>query len=51
MMSVSVSVGAAAAAAAEGDEAMQAARDEQSFFLVLAAVIVLEGYGLLWFLG
>jgi hypothetical protein len=47
-MSVSVSVGAAAA---ESDEAMQAARDERAFFLVLAAVIALEGYGLAWFLG
>lgn len=49
-MSVSVSVGAAAAAA-ESNEATQAARDERAFFLVLAAVIALEGYGLAWFLG
>jgi hypothetical protein len=47
-VSVSVSVGAAAA---ESDEATQAARDERAFFLVLAAVIALEGYGLAWFLG
>ena len=48
LMSASVSVGAAAAAS---DEAREAARDERSFFLVLAAVIALEGGGLLWFLG
>jgi hypothetical protein len=47
-MSASVSIGAAAA---ESDEATQAARDERAFFLVLATVIVLEGYGLAWFLG
>ncbi len=51
-MSVSVSVSASVGAApAESDEAGQAARDERAFFLVLAAVIALEGYGLLWFLG
>jgi hypothetical protein len=48
LMSASVSVEAAAAAS---DEAREAARDERAFFLVLAAVIVLEGYGLAWFLG
>ena len=47
-MSVSVSVGAAPA---ESHEATQATRDERAFFLVLAAVIALEGCGLLWFLG
>ena len=47
-VSASMSVGAASA---ESDEAKEAARDERAFFLVLAAVIVLEGYGLLWFLG
>ncbi len=47
-MSVSVSVGAASA---ESDEAREVARDERTFFLVLAAVISLEGYGLVWFLG
>jgi hypothetical protein len=48
------SVGAASAgsdAAGEGDEARRAARDERAFFLVLAAVIALEGYALAWFLG
>ena len=39
------------AAPAERDEAEQAARAERAFFLVLAAVIALEGYGLAWFLG
>jgi hypothetical protein len=48
LMSASVTVEAAAAAS---DEAREAARDERAFFLVLAAVIVLEGYGLAWFLG
>ncbi len=48
LMSVSVSVGAASA---ESDEAREVARDERTFFLVLAAVIALEGYGLVWFLG
>ena len=48
LMSASVSVGAASAAS---DEAREAARDERAFFLVLAAVIALEGCGLLWFLG
>ena len=48
LMSMSVSVGAAPA---ESDGARQAARDERSFFTVLAAVIALEGCGLLWFLG
>ncbi len=47
-MSVSVCVGAASAGS---DEAREAARAERTFFLVLAAVIVLEGYGLAWFLG
>ncbi len=47
-MSASVSV---EAAAVESVEAREAARDERAFFLVLAAVIILEGYGLLWFLG
>lgn len=47
-MSMSVSVGAASA---ESDESREAARDERAFFLVLAAVILLEGYGLAWFLG
>ena len=42
---------ASAAAAVEADEARDAARDERVFLLVLAAVIVLEGYGLAWFLG
>jgi hypothetical protein len=47
-MSMSLSVGAASA---ESDEARAAVRDERAFFLVLAAVIALEGYGLLWILG
>ncbi len=47
-MSVSVSV---EAASAESDEARQAARSERVFFLVLAAVIALEGCGLAWLLG
>ncbi len=47
-VSVTVSVGAASAGS---DEARDAARDERFFFLVLAAVIALEGYGLAWFLG
>ena len=47
-MSVSASVGAASA---ERDEAREAARDERAFFLLLAAVIALEGCGLAWFLG
>ncbi len=47
-MSASVSVEAAAAAS---DEAREAARAELAFLLVLAAVIALEGCGLLWFLG
>jgi hypothetical protein len=53
-MPMSASVGAASAdsdAASEGDEARQAARDEGAFFLVLAAVIALEGCALAWFLG
>jgi hypothetical protein len=48
------SVGAASAGSDEGsesDEARRAARDERAFFLVLAAVITLEGYALAWFLG
>ena len=45
-MSVSVE-----AASAEHDEAEQAARAERAFFLVLAAVIAIEGYALAWFLG
>ncbi len=49
-MSMSVSIGGAAAAAESG-EAEQAARAERAFFLVLAAVIALEGYGLARFLG
>ncbi len=48
---MSVSVEADAAAAAVGDEAMEAARDERAFFLVLAAVIALEAWGLAWFFG
>ena len=48
LMSASVSV---EAAAVESDGAREAARDERAFFMVLAAVIVLEGYGLAWFLG
>ncbi len=51
---MSASVGAASAdsdAASEGYEARQAARAERAFFLVLAAVIALEGYALAWFLG
>ncbi len=47
-MSASVSVGAASA---ESNEEREAARDERAFFLVLAAVIALEGSGLAWFLG
>ncbi len=47
-MSMSVSIGGAAA---ESGEAEQAARAERAFFLVLAAVIALEGYGLARFLG
>ena len=45
---MSVSVGAAPAGI---DEAREAARDERAFFLLLAAVIALEGWGLVWFLG
>lgn len=45
-MSVSVR-----AASAERGEADEAARSERVFFLVLAAVIALEGWGLVWFLG
>ena len=51
---MSVSVQAAtveAASIAECDEAEQTARAERAFFVVLAAVIALEGYGLAWFLG
>jgi hypothetical protein len=47
-MSMSASI---KAALAERDEAEQAARSERAFFLVLAAVIALEGYVLVWFLG
>ena len=47
-MSASVSFGAAST---QNDEARDAARDERAFFLLLAAVIALEGCGLLWFLG
>ncbi len=47
-MSVSVSV---ETASAESDEARQAARSEREFFLVLAAVIALEGWGLVWLLS
>jgi hypothetical protein len=47
-MQMSVSVGAAPA---ESGEAREAARAERAFFLVLAAVIALEGWGLVWFLG
>jgi len=45
-MSVSVE-----AAPAESEEAKQAARSERTFFLLLAAVIALEGCGLIWLLG
>ena len=45
---MSVSVGAASAASGEAEEG---ARAERAFFLVLAAVIALEGYALAWFLG
>ena len=48
LMSASVSVGAAST---QSDEAREGARDERAFFLVLAAVIALEGYWLVWFLG
>ncbi len=47
-MVMSASVGAASV---ESDETREAARDERAFFVVLAAVIALEGYGLAWFLG
>ena len=47
-MSMSASI---KAAPAERDEAEEAARSERVFFLVLAAVIALEGYVLVWFLG
>ena len=47
-MVMSASVGAATV---ESDETREAARDERAFFVVLAAVIALEGYGLAWFLG
>ena len=47
-MVMSASVGAASVAS---DETREAARDERAFFLVLAAVIALEGCGLAWFLG
>jgi hypothetical protein len=47
-MRMSVSVGAASAGS---DEAREAARAERAFFLVLAAVIALEGWALAWFLG
>jgi hypothetical protein len=47
-MPMSASVGAASAGS---DEARRAARDERAFFLVLAAVIALEGFALAWFLG
>ena len=40
-----------ASVGAEGDEARRAARDERAFFLVLAAVVALEGLALAWFLG
>ncbi len=46
--SASVSVGAAPV---QSEEARDAARDERVFFLLLAAVIALEGCGLAWFLG
>lgn len=45
-MSVSVR-----AASAGGDEAREAARAERAFFLMLAAVIAIEGCALAWFLG
>ncbi len=45
---MSVSVGAASA---ESGEAREAARAERAFFLVLTAVIALEGCALAWFLG
>ncbi len=51
---MSVSVQAAtvgAASTAECGEAEQTARAERAFFLVLAAVIALEGYALAWLLG
>ena len=48
---MSASIKAAKAAPAERDEAEQAARSERVFFLVLAAVIALEGFALAWFLG
>jgi hypothetical protein len=47
-MRMPVCVGAASAG---GDEAREAARAERAFFLVLAAVIALEGCALAWFLG
>ena len=43
-----VSVGAVAAAS---EEAREAARAERAFLLVLAAVIALEAWGLVWFFG
>ena len=39
------------AASLGSGEAREAARAERAFFLVLAAVIALEGWGLVWFLG
>jgi hypothetical protein len=46
-----VSAPATGAVPVEHDEAKDAARFELIFFLVLAAVIALEGCGLVWLLG